>query len=101
MPQADDPHLPMGVVDREEDQVTADDELAYFVSYELVLLRFRGATGEALERVDGVPDSLQPGLRILRRLTFGGDAPGLVSNSDERCVGDLDRIFPRLLHRSS
>ena len=38
MPEANDPDLPLVVVDGEQEQVAADDELANFVRKELILL---------------------------------------------------------------
>ena len=42
---------------REQEQVAADDELAYFVGNELVLLRFRPASGQVLKGLDGIQGS--------------------------------------------
>ena len=66
MSEADNPYLPLAVIDREQEQVAADDELANFVGKKLVLLRFRCTPGQVFQRIDGIPDLFEPALCILR-----------------------------------
>ncbi len=73
MSKANDPYLALVVIDREQEKVAADDELANFVGKELVLLRFGCASGQVFKGVDGIPDPFEPTLRILWRLTLDRD----------------------------
>ena len=96
--EADNPCLPLVVIDREQEQVAADSELANFVGKELVLLRLRCASGQVFKGVDGIPDPFEPTLRTLWRLTLDRDVPSVLADRHEGRVGNLDRILD---HRSS
>ncbi len=95
---ADDPHLLPLVVDCEKHQVGTDDELTHFVIDVRLFFRHVCTSWYPLERIDRVPQKLEPTIGVLRFLHVDRDVARLSTNRSESSVCDLDGILD---HRSS
>ena len=66
--EADDPDLSVVIIDREQQEVAADEELPHFVPDVGILLGLDCPPRPPFERIHGVPDPLQPAPSVLGRL---------------------------------